>query len=106
MLRAVLVLCLLLSLSSCWTASACECTASFSAWKEVKLNDLGFIGTVESLEAIFLSRWYGANQSALRSLNDAFVRAQKHPSVDSLRQVKDTYLATFSDLDERERGQV
>jgi hypothetical protein len=65
-----------------------------------------FIGTVESIEPIFLNRWYGANQSALRSLNDAFVRAQERPSADSLRQVKDTYLATFSDLDEREKRQV
>ena len=104
--RAVLVHCLLLSLLSCWTASACECQASFAACKEVRLSDLVFIGTVESIDPIFLNRWYGTNQSALRPLNDAFIRAQEHPSADSLRQVKDTYLATFPGLDEREKRQV
>jgi hypothetical protein len=92
--------------AACWTANGCECQASFAACKEVRLSDLVFVGKVESIEPIFLNRWYGTNQSALRSLNDAFVRAQEHPSADSLRQVKDTYLATFPGLDEREKRQV
>jgi hypothetical protein len=104
MLRDVLLVGFVLA--TCWTASACECQASFAACKEVRLSDLVFIGTVESIEPIFLSRWYGTNQSAIRSLNDAFIRAQEHPSADSLRQVKDTYLATFPGLDEREKRQV
>jgi hypothetical protein len=92
--------------AACWTANACECQASFAACKEVRLSDLVFVGKVESIEPIVLNRWYGTNQSALRSLNDAFVRAQEHPSADSLRQVKDTYLATFPGLDDREKRQV
>jgi Carboxypeptidase regulatory-like domain len=106
MLRAVSVLCLLWSILCCWTASACECEASFATCKEVKLSDLVFIGTVESIEPIFLSRWYGANQSAMRSLNDAFVHAQEHPSAESLHQVQDMYLAMFPGLDDREKKQV
>jgi hypothetical protein len=39
-------------------------------------------------------------------LNEAFIQAQEHPSADSLRQVKDTYLAMFPGLDEREKKQV
>ncbi len=106
MLRAVLVLSFLLSSLSCWTASACECQASFATCREVRVSDLVFIGTVESIEPIFLNRWYGTNQSAMRSLNDAFIRAQEHPSAESLRQVKDTYLAMFPSMDEREKKQV
>jgi hypothetical protein len=86
--------------------SACQCEASFAACKEVKVSDLVFIGTVESIEPISLSRWYGANQSALQSLNDAFIKAQEHPSAESLRQVKDTYLAMFPGMDDREKKQV
>ncbi len=106
MSRAVLALCLLLSVLCFWTASACECEASFGACKEVRASDLVFIGTVESIEPIFLNRWYGTNQSAMRSLNDAFIHAQEHPSAESLREVKDTYLAMFPDTDEREKKQV
>jgi len=86
--------------------SACECQASFATCKEVRLSDLVFIGTVESIEPIFLNRWYGTNQSAMQSLNDGLIHAQEHPSADSLRQVKDTYLAMFPGLDDREKKQV
>lgn len=90
----------------CWAASACQCEASFGACKEVRLSDLVFVGTVESIQPLFLSRWYGTNQSALQSLNTAFLRAQEHPSVDSLRELKDLYLATFPQLDERQKKLV
>jgi hypothetical protein len=97
-------------LSLLWVSSmvlsACECEASFAACKEVKVSDLVFIGTVESIEPISLNRWYGANQSALQSLNDAFIKAQEHPSAESLRQVKDTYLAMFPGMDDREKKQI
>lgn len=88
------------------TLSACECEASFATCKEVRLSDLVFIGTVESIEPIFLDRWYGTDQSAMRSLNDAFIHAQEHPSAESLRQVKETFLAMFPGMDEREKKQV
>src|ERR1700728_5312777 len=104
MLRAVLLIGLLSSPS--WAAGTCQCEASFGACKEVRLSDLVFVGTVESIQPMFLSRWYGADQSALQSLNTAFVRAQEHPSADSLREVKDLYLATFPQLDERQKRLV
>jgi hypothetical protein len=78
----------------------------FVTCKEVRVSDVVFIGTVESIEPIFLSRWYGTNQSSVRSLNDAFIRAQEHPSPESLQQVKDTYLAMFPNTDEREKKEV
>jgi hypothetical protein len=89
-----------------WAARACECQAAFATCKEVRVSDLVLIGTVESIEPIFLNRWYATNQSAMRPLNDAFIHAQEHPSAESLSQVKDTYLAMFPGMDEREKKQV
>jgi hypothetical protein len=86
--------------------SACECQASFAACKEVRVSDLVFIGTVKSIEPIFLDRWYGTSQPAMRSLTDAFAQAQEHPSAESLHQVKDAYLAMFAGMDDREKKQV
>ncbi len=106
MLRAHTALCFLSLILLPCLARACECEASFAACKEVRVSDLVFIGTVESIEPIFLNRWYGTNQSAMRSLSDAFIHAQEHPSAESLLQVKDTYLAMFQGLDEREKKQV
>ena len=66
----------------------------------------GFHRTVESIEPIFLNRWNGTDQSAMRSLNEAFIHAQEHPSAESLHQLKDKYLATFPGMDDREKKQV
>jgi hypothetical protein len=103
---AVLFLGLLWSLWCCRTAAACECEASFATCKEVRLSDLVFVGTVESIEPIFLNRWNSANQSAMRSLNEAYAEAQGHPSADSLHQLKDKYLSMFPAMDEREKKLV
>jgi len=88
------------------TLSACECEASFAACKEVRVSDLAFIGTVESIQPIFLDRWYGTDESAVRTLNDAFIHAQDHPSAESLRSVKDTLLAMFPGMDDPEKKQL
>jgi hypothetical protein len=97
MLRAVLLVGVLSA--ACRPVHACQCEAAFGACKEVRVSDLVFIGTVQSIQPLFLSRWYGANQPGMRSLNDALLQAQEHPSPDSLRQVKDAYLATFPQSD-------
>ena len=44
---------------------------------------------------VFLNRWNDTSQTSLRSLNDAFIRAQEHPSPDALAQLKDAYVKTF-----------
>jgi hypothetical protein len=104
MFRSLLVSGLLSA--ACWPASACQCEATFGACKEVRVSDLVFVGTVQSIQPIFLSRWYGTNQSAMRSLNDALINAQEYPSKDSLRQAKDAYLTTFPQLDDLQKRQV
>jgi hypothetical protein len=78
--------------------SACKCDATFSACHEVGASDLVFIGTVESIEPIFLSRWNLAASSSVRSLNDAYSDAQQHPSAASLNRLKDEYLKVFPGL--------
>jgi hypothetical protein len=67
-----------------------------------------FIGTVESIEPIFMNRWYMTNQSSMQSLNDAYIGAQQSPSAAALARLKDTYLNIFPDLaaDERRRLQA
>jgi hypothetical protein len=64
-----------------------------------------FIGTVESISPVFLSRWNAASQPSLRSLNDVYLDAQDRPSPASLDLLKSAYLRTFPDLapDDRQR---
>ena len=97
------------ALSLLWVSSmvlsACECEASFAACKEVRVSDLVFTGTVESIEPIFLNRWYGTDQSAMRSLNEPLFTPRSTPRPNP-SQVKDTFLATFPGMDDREKKQV
>jgi hypothetical protein len=88
--------------------SACECETSFASCHEVGASDLVFIGTVQSIEPIFMNRWYMASQSPMRSLNDAYAEAQQHPSTGALARLKDTYLNIFPGLapDEKRRLQA
>jgi hypothetical protein len=86
-------------------ASACQCER-FSTCNEVAATNLVFIGTVESIEPMFLNRWNDTSQSSLRSLNDAFIRAQEHPSPDALAKLKDAYLRTFPDASADRKDQI
>jgi hypothetical protein len=86
-------------------ACACQCER-FSTCNEVASTSLVFIGTVESIEPMFLNRWNDTSQSSLRSLNDAFVRAQQHPSADALAALKDAYLKTFPDISEDRKSKI
>jgi Carboxypeptidase regulatory-like domain len=79
-------------------ARACKCEVSFGTCREVGASDLIFIGTVQSIEPIFMNRWYMTSQSPMRSLNDAYTDAQAHPSAETLARLKDTYLKLFPGL--------
>ena len=86
-------------------AYACQCER-FSTCNEVAATNLVFIGTVESVEPMFLNRWNDTSQTSLRSLNEAFMRAQEHPSARALSQLKDAYLKTFPDVPADRRSKV
>jgi hypothetical protein len=86
-------------------ASTCQCER-FSTCNEVAATNLVFIGTVESIEPMFLNRWNDSSQSSLRSLNDAFIRAQEHPSADALTALKDAYLKTFPDASPDRKNRI
>ena len=79
---------------------ACECQTSYSACNEFGISDLVFVGTVESIEPIFLSRWNLASRAVLQSLNDAYVEAKRHPSDAALDRLKEICLKNFPDAAE------
>jgi hypothetical protein len=79
-------------------ARACKCEVSFGACREVGSSDLIFIGTVQSIEPIFMNRWYMTSQSPMRLLNEAYTDAQERPSAETLARLKDTYLNLFPGL--------
>jgi hypothetical protein len=87
-------------------AGACECATTFSTCNEVKASDLIFIGTVESIEPLFLNRWHGTDQSAVQSVNEAYFEAQLHPSDSTLGSLKETYIATFPSMEPEEKNLV
>ena len=89
-----------------WPALACRCQMSLSACNEVKASDVVFIGTVESMEPKFLSRWNLASPAALRSLNEAYLNARQQPSQSGLDRLKNEYFKTFPELAEDEKERV
>jgi hypothetical protein len=98
LVRAFWVSCFLLS-SFPLPLLACKCDVTYSACHEIGASDLVFIGTVESIEPIFLSRWNLAKNASVRSLNDAYTDAQQHPSAETLNHLKDEYRKIFPGLD-------
>ncbi len=96
--RPCWALCLLAFFALPLPVHACKCDATFSACKEIGASDLVFIGTVESIDPIFLSRWNLTSKSSVRSLNDAYTDAQQHPSAAALNHLKDQYLKVFPGL--------
>jgi len=79
-------------------ALGCKCQMSLSSCDEAATSNVVFIGTVESIEPKFLSRWNLMAPSSLRSLNAAYIEAQQHPSVANLERLKQVYLKMFPDL--------
>jgi len=57
-----------------------------------------FIGTLESMEPVFLSRWSPSSQLSMISLNEAYIDARQHPSDGSSARLKDAYRRAFPDL--------
>jgi len=78
-------------------AFACKCEV-FSTCNEVAATNLIFIGTVESIDPVFLNRWNPGSKESLKELNDAYLSAQQNPTADLLGRLKDAYRKTFPDV--------
>ncbi len=87
-------------------AFGCKCQTSLSSCDEAAASDVVFIGTVESIEPQFLSRWNLTTSTTLRALNDAYLTAQQEPSKAHLELLKDLYLKTFPDLPPEEKNRT
>jgi hypothetical protein len=106
MIRAFSVLFLALLMLLPRPAHACGCMLALSTCNEVGASDLVFIGTVESIEPMFLNRWNLTSPASLRSLNDAYTSAREQPSTASLARLRDAYLKTFPDIPADDKKQV
>lgn len=100
------VLCAFLALLSARPAQACQCDISLSACNELAASNLVFIGTVESVEPVFLSRWSLRNGAPLQALNDAYSAARAHPSQQALSHLKDIFLLVLPALPADEKSQL
>ncbi len=98
MLRGFSLICFLSLILLQQSAHPCQCISSFGACQEVGASDIIFIGTVESIEPIFMNRWYSTNQASMRSLNEAYIAAQHSSSATALARLKDAYLNSFPAL--------
>lgn len=87
-------------------ALGCHCQTSFAPCNEAAISNLVFIGTVESISPVFLSRWNTTSPASLRSINTAYVDAQDHPSPASLARLRAAYLRSFPDLSPEDRQRV
>jgi hypothetical protein len=106
MTRAFSVLFLGLSMLLSRPGHACGCMLALSTCNEVGASDLVFIGTVVSIEPMFLNRWNLTSPASLRSLNNAYTIAREQPSAASLARLRDAYLKTFPDIPADEKNQV
>jgi hypothetical protein len=77
---------------------ACKCLSVLQPCGQTSASDVVFIGTVESIEPIFLSRWNTASAASLESLNEAYIDARQHPSDASIGRLKNAYRKAFPDL--------
>src|SRR6266496_3459980 len=82
-----------------WMA-ACTCQLALNACHETAASGAVFIGTVESIEPSFLSKWNLSQRADLLRLNEEYARARQDPSAATLAKLKDSYLRTFPNLPE------
>jgi hypothetical protein len=89
-------------------ALACKCLSAFQPCTQTVSSDVVFIGTVESIEPMFLSRWNPSSSVSMESLNEAYIDARQHPSDASIDSLKNAYRKAFpdqaADMDARLKG--
>jgi Carboxypeptidase regulatory-like domain len=79
-------------------AMACKCLSVLQPCGQTSASDVVFIGTVESIEPMFLSRWNPSSPASMTSLNEAYIDARQHPSDASISRLKGAYRKAFPDL--------
>jgi len=84
-------------------AQACKCAASFSACNGVGRSGLVFIGTVESIDPPFLSRWDESSRASMPELNKAFTDALESPSASAIKVLKGALLKVHPSLPANEK---
>jgi hypothetical protein len=87
-------------------ALACKCISSFSACNQTGASDVVFIGTVESIEPMFLTRWNLSSQESVEALNETYLAARQHPSDESLTRLKDAYRKTFPEMTDDQKTRL
>ena len=87
-------------------AFGCKCETSFSACNETGFSRLVFIGTVESIEPEFLSRWSGSNGASLQAFNAAFSEARENSSASSLSRLKSAFAHVVPNADAAQKSQL
>ena len=98
MVRKLSILCLLSLASLDRPALACKCISSLAPCNQTGSTDVVFIGTVESMDPMFLNRWNLSSPSSVASLNEAYLDARQHPSGESIDRLKNAYRRAFPDL--------
>jgi len=98
MLRRLAIPCVLGLVSLARPALACKCISSLQPCNSTAASDVVFIGTVESMEPMFLSRWNSSTQTSMQSLNEAYIAARQRPSVESIDRLKNAYRKAFPDM--------
>lgn len=87
-------------------ARGCKCISAFLPCNQTVSSDVVFIGTVESIEPLFLSRWNHSNQASMAAVNQAYVDARQHPSPESIDRLKQTYRKAFPALAAQEQERL
>lgn len=98
LVRKLPILCVLALVPFCRPALACKCISSLSPCNQTAATDVVFIGTVESMEPMFLNRWNLSSESSVAGLNEAYIDARRQPSGESIARLKDAYRKAFPDM--------
>jgi hypothetical protein len=106
--RRFAIVCALWLMALAPPALACKCISALQPCNQTSATDAVFIGMVESIEPMFLSRWNASNQASMESLNEAYIEARQHPSDRSIEHLKNAYRQAFPDTaaDQQERLQT
>src|SRR5262249_40454290 len=93
MWRAVLLLAAVPALDA-----ACTCQMALNACRETASVTTVFIGSVESIEPNFLSRWNLERRADLVRLNEEYARVRAQPTVAGIAKLKESYSRIFPNL--------